>query len=51
MRDVTALAGFYSNDKQIAAVTEEGRITIDQVCGQAVIVARYMGMVGDSLVV
>ena len=51
VRDVTALAGFYSNDKQIATVTEDGKITVDQLNGQAVIVARFMGMVGDSQVI
>ncbi|MES2469498.1 MAG: DUF1549 and DUF1553 domain-containing protein [Verrucomicrobiota bacterium] len=49
-RDVTALAQFDSNDKQIATVSGEGRITVDQVSGQAVVVARFMGMVGDSQV-
>lgn len=51
VRDVTALAGFYSNDRQIASVTEDGKIAVDQVSGQAVIVARYMGMVSGSQVV
>ncbi len=51
MRDVTSLAAFASNDKQIAAVTDDGKITVDQLSGQAVVVARFMGMVGDSLVV
>ncbi len=51
VRDVTALAGFASNDKQIATVSDEGKITVDQLSGQAVVVARYMGMVGDSQVI
>ncbi|MDB6153773.1 MAG: Protein of unknown function (DUF1553)/Protein of unknown function [Chthoniobacteraceae bacterium] len=48
VRDVTALAGFVSNDKEIARVTEEGAVTVGKVSGQAVIVARFMGLVGDS---
>ena len=51
VRDVTSLAAFASNDKQIAAVTDDGKITVEQLSGQAVVVARFMGMVGDSLVV
>ena len=50
-RDVTSLAGYYSNDKQIATVTEDGRITVDKLSGQAVIVARYMGMVSASQII
>jgi len=51
VRDVTSLASFSVNDKQIASVSDEGVVTIDQVSGQAVIVARFMGMVGDSQVI
>jgi WD40 repeat protein/mono/diheme cytochrome c family protein len=47
-RDVTALADFSTNDKEIAKVTEEGVIKAGTVSGQAVIVARFLGMVGDS---
>jgi WD40 repeat protein len=47
-RDVTALASFASNDKEIARITEDGRVTAGKVSGQAVIVARFMGLVGDS---
>lgn len=47
-RDVTALADFVSNDKEIAKVTEDGVVTTGKVSGQAVIVARFLGMVGDS---
>lgn len=47
-RDVTALADFVSNDKEIARVTEDGVVTTGKVSGQAVIVARFLGMVGDS---
>jgi len=51
VRDVTSLAGFYSSEKQIATVSDNGRISIDQVSGQAVVVARYMGKVSGSQVV
>ncbi len=51
VRDVTSLAQFYSNDKQIASVSEEGKIAVDQYSGQAVVVARFLGMVGASSVV
>jgi WD40 repeat protein len=47
-RDVTALAGFVSNDKEIAKVSEDGLVAIGQLSGQAVIVARFMGLVGDA---
>ena len=48
VRDVTALAGFASNDKEIARITDEGVVTAGAVSGQAVVVARFMGLVGDS---
>ncbi|MDR3406532.1 MAG: DUF1553 domain-containing protein [Chthoniobacter sp.] len=47
-RDVTALAGFSSNDKEIARVTDDGAVTIGKMSGQGVIIARFMGLVGDS---
>jgi WD40 repeat protein len=47
-RDVTSLAGFVSNDKEIAKVSEDGQVAIGQLSGQAVIVARFMGLVGDA---
>ncbi len=49
-RDVTALASFVSSDKEIARVTDDGLVSIGQVSGQAAIVARFMGLVGDSQV-
>jgi hypothetical protein len=49
-RDVTSLASYSANDKQIASVSDDGVVSIDQVSGQAVIVARFMGVVGDSKV-
>src|SRR5262249_28153058 len=45
VRDVTRLAAFDSNDKEIAKVDERGRITIGALTGQGVVVARYMGFV------
>ncbi|MDQ3625347.1 MAG: DUF1549 and DUF1553 domain-containing protein, partial [Verrucomicrobiota bacterium] len=51
VRDVTALASFSSNDKEIARVTEDGLVGIGKVSGQAVIVARFMGQVGDSQII
>jgi WD40 repeat protein len=47
-RDVTALASFSSGDKEIARVTDDGAVTIGKMSGQGVIVARFMGLVGDS---
>jgi len=47
-RDVTALAGFAENDREMASVDEQGRITVGQLTGGAVVVARYMGFVADS---
>ncbi len=51
MLDVTDLASFASNDKQIVTVTDDGKLTVDHLSGQAVVVARYMGLVGDSAVI
>jgi hypothetical protein len=48
IRDVTRLAAFDSNDKEIAAVDERGTITVGTLTGQGVVVARYMGLVADS---
>jgi WD40 repeat protein len=48
IRDVTRLAAFNSNDKEIATVDEEGRISVGTLAGQGVVVARYMGLVADS---
>jgi WD40 repeat protein len=48
VRDVTRLAKFDSNDKEIASADEHGLITVGTLTGQGVIVARYMGFVADS---
>lgn len=50
VRDVTALTTFESNNKEIAEVTDDGLVRLGQTGGQAVIVARFMGLVGDSQV-
>jgi WD40 repeat protein len=47
-RDVTGLASFDSNDKEVARVTEDGLVRIGNLSGQGVIIARYMGLVSDS---
>ena len=47
-RDVTDLAMFDSNDKDIAKVDEGGKVTVGVVHGEGVIVARYMGLVDAS---
>lgn len=49
-RDVTHLADFVSNEKEIARVSDEGRLAIGQLEGEAVIVTRFMGMVDASRV-
>jgi mono/diheme cytochrome c family protein len=51
VRDVTRLAGFAANDKELVQVTEAGALTVGKLTGQAVIVARYMGLVADAKVV
>jgi hypothetical protein len=48
IRDVTRLAAFDSNDKEIATVNEHGIVTIGTLTGQGAIVARYAGLVADA---
>ena len=48
VRDVTRLAGYESNDKELARAEEPGRMVIGKLTGQGVVVARYMGYVADS---
>lgn len=50
LRDVTHLAAFDSNEKEIAKVDEDGRVTIGTLTGQGVIVTRYMGFVAPSMI-
>src|SRR5439155_686522 len=47
-RDVTRLAAFDSNDKEIATVNEHGVVTVGTLTGQGVVVARYSGLVADA---
>jgi len=44
-RDVTRLADYISNDKEIAQVDESGLVRVGTLPGQSVVVARYMGFV------
>src|SRR5207245_1640274 len=48
MRDVTSLASFTCNEKEIAQIDENGLISVGQTTGEAVIVVRYMGLVDVS---
>jgi hypothetical protein len=47
-RDVTHLADFISNEKEIAAVSESGVVQVGQLEGETVIVTRFMGFVDAS---
>src|SRR6266550_424778 len=47
-RDVTNLASFTCNEKELATVDENGLITLGTTTGEAVIVIRYMGLVDVS---
>jgi hypothetical protein len=49
-RDVTHLADFASNEKELAKVDENGVVRVGEVPGEGVIVARYMGLVDVSRV-
>jgi WD40 repeat protein/mono/diheme cytochrome c family protein len=51
VRDVTRLAAFDSNDKEIAKVDDQGTITVGTLAGQGVIVGRYMGLVADAHII
>lgn len=50
VRDVTHLADFVSNDKEIAKVDDAGQVTVGSVSGEGAIIARFMGLVGISRV-
>lgn len=47
-RNVTHLADFISNDKEIAKVTDDGKVSVGTVEGEGIVVARYMGFVDAS---
>jgi hypothetical protein len=44
-RDVTALAEYDSNDKEMATVNHHGQVTVGKTAGEGVIIARFMGWV------
>ncbi|HXJ60670.1 MAG TPA: DUF1553 domain-containing protein [Verrucomicrobiae bacterium] len=48
LRDVTRLASYAENDKEIAKVDENGVVRIGSLTAQGVVVARYMGFVADA---
>src|SRR4030095_6228623 len=48
--DVTLLADFVSNDKEIAQVDEAVIVHVGTLPGQSVVVARYMGFVDGARV-
>jgi len=47
-RDVTRLADFVANDKEIVNVSDDGLLRVGTLAGESVIVARYMGFVDAS---
>ncbi len=47
-RDVTRLADYSANEKEVAQVDEYGTIRVGALSGEAVVVARYMGFVDAS---
>jgi WD40 repeat protein len=49
-RDVTALADYLSNDKEMVRVDEHGLVQIGSLSGESVIVVRFMGFVDASLI-
>ncbi len=49
-RDVTHLADYISNDKEIVKVDSEGKVQIGSLQGEGVIVTRFMGFVDASRV-
>lgn len=49
-RDVTHLAEFRSNEKDVAQVGEQGLITVGTATGEGVVVVRFMGLVDISRV-
>ena len=51
VRDVTRMAAYDSNDKEMVKVDEIGRLKVGQLTGQGVVVARYMGFVAGSQVI
>lgn len=50
-KDVTALAEYLSQDKEMAVVDEHGVVEAGRVSGEGVVVARFMGLVDVARVV
>jgi hypothetical protein len=48
VRDVTDLAEFDSNEKEIARVEESGLVNVGKLDGEAAVIARFMGLVAVS---
>ena len=44
-KDVTRYSQFQSNEAAIAGVDDSGRVTAQGICGEAAIMARYMGQI------
>src|SRR6185503_19899086 len=44
-RDVTPLADYVENDKEMAQVDERGVVRVGTLSGEGVVMARYMGFV------
>ena len=49
-RDVTKLSDFSASEKEVAAVDADGVVSVGGTSGEAVVVARYMGLVDVSRV-
>lgn len=47
-RDVTGLAEFVSQDKELITVDDAGRVQVGNLTGESVVVARFMGHVATS---
>src|SRR5207302_4714868 len=50
VKDVTELAEFASNDKEMAKVDEQGMVKVGSLSGEGVVLARFMGLVDVSRV-
>jgi hypothetical protein len=44
IKDVTELAEFASNDKEVAKVDEFGMVKVGNLSGEGVVLARFMGL-------
>jgi len=51
IKDVTALAEFSATEKEMAKVDDHGLVSVGQLSGEGVIVARFMGLVAISRVI